>query len=89
MKISKLKTLDTWSDTCGGQIRKYTLTSLFLRLIHGYPSIHWVPISGHYLSNDRDLMHIQKTKKKKDATYTVAQYQKLKESSTKKNPSVH
>ena len=82
--------LDTWSDTCGGQIRMSILTCFFLRLTHEYPNIHWVPISGHScFPNDGVFGKVQKAKKKKDATYTVAQYQKLKESSKNKSPIVH
>ena len=33
--------------------------------------------------------HVQKAKKKKDASYTVAQYQKFKEFRKNKNPIVH
>ena len=82
-----------WSDSCGGQNRKFIMTCFFLRVLNENENvksiIHRLPISGHsFLPNDRDFGDIEKSKSKKDAIYTVSQYEQLIKSSKTKSTNV-
>ena len=85
--------LIAWSDTCGGQNRNFIMTCLLLRILHEHDNIqslvHRFPISGHlFLPNDRDFGDVEKPKKRKDAIYTVDQYEEVMKKSKKKSPNV-
>ena len=88
-----IETLRAWSDSCGGQNRNFIVTYLFLHILDEYPKIksivHKFPISGHsFLPNDRDFGDVEKAKKKKDAIYTVNQYETVMKSSKKQTPEI-
>ena len=82
-----------WSDSCGGQLRNFIMTCFFLWVLNENENvksiIHHLPICGpSFLPNDRDFGDVEKSKSKKDAIYTVSQYEQLIKSSKKKSSNV-
>ena len=81
--------LVAWSDSCGGQNRNFIMCCFLLRLLHENKNIkslvHRFPVVGHsFLPNDRDFGDIEKSKRKKDAIYSVGQYVDVMKNATQK-----
>ena len=92
-KKMKFLTLSLHGVSCGGQLQNFIMTCFFLWVLNENENvksiIHHLPITGpSFLPNDRDFGDVEKSKSKKDATYTVSQYEQLIKSSKKKSSNV-
>ena len=69
------------------------MSCFFLRVLNENENIKSIilphPISGHsFLPNDRDFGDTEKSRSKKDAIYTISQYEQLIKSLKRKSPNV-